>query len=249
MLPSKIVKMSNAPQGFGQTPDDLEPLAFASALPVQHSHSEYENDDLGLYVGLWDTTAMSERPGPYSMDEFMWLLEGEANIKNCQSGEVQNVKAGEAFVIPQGYHCQWLQPGYLRKFYFIAEHPNEAMPGSPTVNGIIKPHQQAPQTAFEPNQFFNIEGDAPIQKNDVAYKNNRGSFYAGTFDSQAFNSHPQAFPVNLFGYLLEGTIILNEENGSEQTFGPGDAFFIPQGTDCSWIITEYARLNYAVLAA
>ena len=248
MLQKQIIRLSTAPQGFGQVADELEAEMFASAMPVQHSHSDYEDDDLGLYVGVWDTTDMQEAPGPYAMDEFMWLIEGQAVIKNITTGEQETVHAGEAFVIPKGYECQWQQQGYLRKFYVISEHPEEAIPASPTVEGIVKPHGNAPQAAFNGQDWFALNGAQVEQKNDVAYANENGKFTSGTFDSSAFSSDAQALPLNQFVYLLQGSLTLTDEQGVEHSFAENEAFFIPQGTVCSWKTNEYIRFNYATLA-
>ncbi len=244
-----IIRLNTAPQGFGDTPDELEADMFVQGEPVQHSHSDYEDDDLGLYVGVWDTNDMHEAPGPYAMDEFMWLIEGEANIKNLATGELENVKAGEAFVIPKGYECQWQQTGYLRKFYVISEHPEEGIPSKPTVEGIVKPHANAPTTAFDGSALFAFSKNVPQQHNDVSYQNGNGAFTAGTFDSQAFKSEQQAFSKNMFAYLLQGSLTLTDDQAVAHTFNAGDAFFIPKGTICSWQCDEYARFNYAALAS
>ncbi len=180
MLQKTVIKLNTNPQGFGSEPDELDSEMFESGSPVQHSHSDYEDDDIGLYVGVWDTNDMREVSGPYAMDEYMWLIEGEVNIKNCTTGELENVKAGQAFVIPKGFNCQWQQTGYLKKFYVISEHPNESLPDKPSVEGIVKPHRNKPSTLFENTELFDFNGQVPVQRNDIDYQNNSGSFAAGT---------------------------------------------------------------------
>ena len=58
----------------------LEPEDFQSEMPVQHIHIYYEDESLGLSVGVWDTTSMEEVFGPYLGDEFMWVLEGQVSM-------------------------------------------------------------------------------------------------------------------------------------------------------------------------
>jgi uncharacterized cupin superfamily protein len=110
-----IIRLSTNPEGFGESPDELTPDMFASELPTQHSYEYYEDEELGLYIGVWDTDDMIEVAAPYACDEFMWLIEGECQIKNNRTGEIETVEAGTAFVIPKGYDCQWQQTGYLKK--------------------------------------------------------------------------------------------------------------------------------------
>jgi hypothetical protein len=61
-----IIRLSRDPEGFGASPDALEAEDFSSNVPVQHTHSNFEDDDIGLYVGLWDTESMVETGGPYA---------------------------------------------------------------------------------------------------------------------------------------------------------------------------------------
>ena len=137
MSEKKVVKLIQSPKGFGEVADELEESMFESPLPTQCTHSYYEDETLGLYIGVWDTTDMIESAAPYSCDEFMTIIEGAVEIKNNKIGKVETVTAGQSFVIPQGYDCQWHQNGYLKKFYVIYEPPAQDLPASPVCEHII----------------------------------------------------------------------------------------------------------------
>ena len=257
MSNQKVTKLSPNPQGFGHVRDELDPQLFASELPVQHTHVYYEDDKLGLYIGVWDTSTMVEAAGPYPCDEFMYLLEGEVEIKNSKTGRMEKVQAGEAFVIPKGYDCQWHQTGYLRKFFVISEHPEEDIPKTPVVEGIIKLEvnnsasmaiQDAARLGIkEPKIPFIIKGKAPAQKYLPYYNDHTGNFMTGTWQSEAFKTEMQPFPRNEFVYLQSGSLIITEQEGDEQEFKAGDAFFVPQGALCSWRATGNVCTFYAIL--
>jgi len=249
MSAKTIIRLDKNPPGFGQQPDELEPEMFTSELPAQHTHSVYEDDELGIYIGLWDTCDMTEAPGPYTCDEFMWLLEGQAEIRNSKTGQAQTAKAGEAFIIPRGYDCQWHQSGYLRKFYVISEHPEEGIPAMPAVEGIVKPALSATKTGQASLHSAMLNIDKSIQKEDICYLDNCGRFYAGTWESEPFYAGRQIMPHNEFVYVQQGTLILEDEAGKTHHFCPSDAFFIPQGTVCRWQASENIRLFYALIKA
>ncbi|MGI9200315.1 MAG: cupin domain-containing protein [Woeseiaceae bacterium] len=218
-----IIRLNPDPDGFGNTPDELEAADFSSDVPLQHSHSVYENDDIGLYVGVWDTDAMLEVGGPYACDEFMWLLEGECHIKNNATGEVEVVNAGTPFVIPKGYDCQWQQPGYLRKYYVISEHPSEEIPAAPAHEGIVVPQE------------------------NISYQDVTGRFYSGMRTLDANVSERQAYPHNEFACIKDGSITLTDEHGASQEFVAGDAYFIPQGVVCSVAVEKSVSMYIAVI--
>ena len=221
-----FIRLSPDPEGFGDTPDKLEAEDFSSDVPVQHTHSYFEDDEIGLYVGLWDTETMVEAGGHYACDEFMWLIEGECQIRNNRTGEIASVKAGTPFVIPRGYDCQWQQSGYLRKYYVISEHPEEDIPAVPAHEGIVilKTDQQ-----------------------NIGYEDTTGRFSSSTWTSGAFESEQRPFPYNEFAYVQDGSITLTDAEGTAQVFSAGDAFFIPEGVACDATVVKSVRLYITVI--
>lgn len=195
---------------------------FDSPMPVQHTHSYFEDDELGLYVGVWDTTSMTEVAGPYACDEFMWLLQGEVEIRNSRTGVVETVRAGEAFVIPRGYDCQWQQKGYLRKFFVIYEPPGESLSACVTADGIVRPQ---------------LSTDVELQggpHKSVAYRNGDGRFSTGSWQTSAFESIAQGKPYHQFVYIVEGCLCVKDESGVEHRYETGEAVFFPQAIVTRW---------------
>ncbi len=246
MKKSKIIHLKTNPDGFGKTPDELTADMFDSPIPVQNSYEYYADDNIGLYVGVWDTTDMVETAGPYPCDEYMWLLEGEAVIKNNKTGKLEKACAGEAFIIPKGYDCQWHQSGYLRKFFLISENPNEPVPDNPSVEGIVIPDINKPfHTLSIPKPF--LVSDDVNQKMMNQYKDNIGKFLSGIWECDVFQSETLPFPYHYFAYVMNGTITLIDENDQQHLFHTGDAFFIPKGTVCSARTTVKIRLSYTII--
>ena len=241
-----IIRLSPDPVGFGASPDTLEAEDFSSDVPVQHTHSVFEDDEIGLYVGLWDTASMVEVGGPYACDEFMWLIDGECQIKNNRTGEIASVKAGTPFVIPKGYDCQWHQVGYLRKFFVISEHPGEEIPAVPAHEGIVIPQTDTPLTDIADGAPFAISSGARPQ-HKICYEDTTGRFFAGTWAAGAFESGQRPFPYNEFAYVQDGSITLTDAEGADHVFNVGDAFFIPEGVECSATVTNGVHLYIAVI--
>jgi len=248
MQDKTIIRLSANPEGFGDTPDELNEDEFDSTLPTQHSYEYYEDETLGLFIGVWDTDDMREVAGPYAFDEFMWLIEGEAEIRNNKTGEVEKAKMGEAFIIPSGYDCQWHQTGYLRKFYVSFAHPNETIPEKPAHEGIIIVQADSPVGVLAGAGPFKVTAGATGEEH-VCYKNASGTFISGRWATEAFESEPCAFPYNEFAYVHAGSITLTDEWGAEHIFHKGDAFFIPEGVMCSGKTAESVSLYFAIIQA
>jgi len=246
MTEKTIIRLSSNPDGFGKTPDDLSKDMFASALPTQHSYEYYADDDVGLYVGVWDTNDMTEASAPYSCDEFMWLIEGQAQIKNNRTGVMETAKAGESFVIPRGYDCQWHQEGYLRKFYVIWEDPIEPIPEAPSHEGIIIPRVNAPLSTMKTSAPFLVTAGAKCKEN-ICYTDTTDKFLAGTWQSDAFESEERPFPYNEFFYVQSGTIRITDNTGTNHVFTAGDALFIPEGTICSASADDTVTMFFTIV--
>ena len=62
---------------------ELDQADFQSALPEQHLHVYFDDEELGLNAGVWTTTDMQEAFGPYPGDEFMVILEGKVAMMDA----------------------------------------------------------------------------------------------------------------------------------------------------------------------
>jgi uncharacterized cupin superfamily protein len=225
MSEKKIIKLIHNPNGFGEIADELEESMFESTLPKQHTHSYYEDEALGLYIGVWDTLDMIETAAPYACDEFMTIIEGTVEIKNNQTGIVEAVTAGQSFVIPQGYNCQWHQNGYLRKFYVIYEPPAESIPDSPVCESIVYIDEKSTLPWQETSNGY---------QKKMQYQSHNQKFTSGVWQGKDLDTGMIAFPYHEFISLKEGCLLCTDDKGVEHKINSGEALFIPQGTHCSW---------------
>lgn len=250
MSNKKIIRLSRHPKDFGQSPDDLDKDMFESDLPIQNTHTYYEDENLGLYIGVWDTTDMVETAAPYVCEEFMVLLEGEVAVKNIKTGIHEQINPGETFIIPKGYDCQWIQTGYCRKFFVIYDHPDDIMPVQPSFEGIVKLNNTIDTSNIKvkvTGDNFKMEEGKTVQNGLHCYQDHSGKFFSGVWRSESFKTKKQPFPRHEFIYIHSGSLICIDENNQTHTFNSGDAFFIPKGTVCHWQVIESVCTFYAVL--
>jgi len=77
------------------------------------------------------------------------------------------------------------------------------------------------------------------------YTDASGRFFAGVWEST-----PGRWPVDYgedeFCVLLNGRVVLTDDSGRAETFGPGDAFIIPAGFRGTWETVEPVRKLYAI---
>ena len=214
MTTQSIIRLSVNPEGFADNVDELDADNFASALPTQHSLDYVSDEELGVYVGVWDTTSMQESAGAYEFEEFMVVLAGFAEIKNNKTGLVTKVSAGQAFVIPRGFDCQWIQNGYLKKFYFIVDN------------------EQLCASNKDANNITIIDQDT-LQK----YQNKQQNFHAGV-DNYSYKSSQSAVAAQRFIYVLSGQVTVTDEHNIKHEFSAGDAFYLAKSKALIWQASE-----------
>jgi len=222
MSKKHIISLCPNPDGFGQIPDELETSMFASSLPTQHSHMVFEDDDIGLYVGLWDTSDMIEAAGAYECDEFMLVLEGRAAIKQTDKDQLTHIDAGQTFVIPKGLPCQWHQQGYLRKFFMIWQHPEQDIPQAPAHDGVL------------------LDGQP--------YQDNTKAFTSGILDKHSLNTELAAQPSYQMIVVKQGTLYVIDNEQEKTIITANGAVFIEQATLCYFDASDDLVAHFAQLS-
>jgi uncharacterized cupin superfamily protein len=241
---------THGPADTGMPAMELDQADFQGALPEQHLHEYFNDDELGLNAGVWTTTDMQEAFGPYPGDEMMWVLEGQVDMIDGD-GKATHVNEGETFCIRNGIPISWKQVGFLRKFYITYADPKADPQNIDTADGgVIVLNAEALQQAMEKMDTtdpFVIKGNPPVQHDSNAFTNDAGNLFIGMWDSTAFESEMLPFPCYEFVQLLEGEITITEQDGTVNVFVAGDVFLVPEGTVCSWKTTGYVKKFYCML--
>lgn len=228
---------------------ELDETDFQSELPDQQLHVYFEDEDLGLSAGVWTTTDMQEAFGPYPGDEFMCLLEGQVDMMDGD-GNATRIKQGEVFCIRNGVPTSWKQVGFLRKFYMTYENPKADTAELASVDdGVLILDPEVLQKGLEvmdSTDPFEINGEAPVQHDSMAFTNDAENMFMGMWDSTAFESEMRPFPCHEFVQLLEGEVVITQDDGITHRFVAGDAFLVPEGTVCSWKTSGYVKKLYCI---
>ncbi len=248
---NKVIRLEpHGPADTGMAEMQLDPADFQSELPQQHIHVYYEDEVLGLTVGVWDTTSMQEVFGPYPGDEFMWVLEGQVRMIDGDGKETL-VKQGETFCIRNAIPISWKQIGFLRKFYMTYADPKASAPTIASADGgvrLLDPVAlEVGMTKRDNTDPLAIEGDKSLQRDHILFTNDTGNMFVGMWDSTPFDSEMRPFPWHELVQLLEGEVAITEADGVTHLFQAGDAYFIPMGTVCKWQATGYIKKIYSIL--
>jgi uncharacterized cupin superfamily protein len=118
----RAVRLSSADLGpaifareGSETTNRTSPLGAYVTRDFEAFNSPDGHFDAGVYQA--DGAHRHDAVGPYSVHEFMYFLEGSVRL-TAADGEVVEVRAGEALIVPQGWQGAWESPGYT-KIYVI----------------------------------------------------------------------------------------------------------------------------------
>ncbi|MDQ0653543.1 cupin domain-containing protein [Pseudomonas cedrina] len=68
----------------------------------------------------------------------------------------------------------------------------------------------------------------------------------GLWDSTPYTRHGRPHKLHELMHLLEGSVTLRDDQGTDLTVNPGDTVFVAKGAPCAWTSTVYVRKVYAV---
>lgn len=211
-------------------PLELAPEAFQSPLPVQHYGLIFEDEEIGLAVGIWDTTTMQEAFGPYPGDEYITVLDGSFAMVDAAGRALAKAGQGDSVTFRNGVPSSWKQEGYLRKIYLTLQDPKGETPEIALAEGGFC----VVGAGHVPEGGTGTDGVT----REVIFRNDAGSMTVTlcSFPHQMVPYGP--CPVHRLIRVMRGSITLTAPGRAEDVFGPDAHVFLAKGTVCGWTIAE-----------
>lgn len=89
--------------------------------------------------------------------------------------------------------------------------------------------------------------DDHTELNHTHFATDDESVTAGTWECAPCREVIEAYPVHEMMTVVSGAITLGHKDGSSESFGPGDTFYIAKGQYVDWEITETLRKIYMIV--
>jgi hypothetical protein len=212
------------PARLALQPLDLDPEDFQSPLPVQHYGLVFEDEAIGLAIGIWDTTTMQEAFGPYPGDEYITVLDGGFTMVGAAGEVLASAQAGDSVTFRDGTPSSWKQAGYLRKIYLTLNDPTGRVPlPAPAATGfrVVAP-DRLPHSAADPEGI----------SREVIFVNDAQTMTVALWSYPAQELPPAPCPTHRLIRVLQGEITLTPPGSPPESFGPGAHVFLPKGSVC-----------------
>ena len=243
---SPIQFLANGPQGSGLQPGDvIDPSGLDAGEPVQHQHNYFTDQTGQLSAGVWTCTPMTAKFGPYSVNEFMLVLEGSVTIED-QNGHEETIRAGEAFIIPKGMPCRWKQTEFIRKFYVIFDDPSGQQSPDPDQLKVIRIDAGAEAAAIGEQDTSRYIGDTPSQHLLNVFSDVTKQMNIGLWDTTDMHTKPLPIQRNELMHITAGTVTISHDSGPGQVFAAGDTFMVPKGMSYQWDSEGYVSKIYCI---
>ncbi|MEZ5831158.1 MAG: cupin domain-containing protein [Dongiaceae bacterium] len=247
MISPRVLRMFPHPNGDGlEDWGDIPPTELVSGSPRQRGRYYFNAPDIGLSAGVWDCTAFEGAMAPYSVDEFMMLLEGAVTVTEAD-GRTTRVEAGECFVIPRGLNCAWKQDGHVRKIFVSYQDPAMPMPDKPAATHVIKLNLQAELSPCAGPDPALLNGPEPRCTEHVFYSDASGCLTVGLWSATPYDRKATPFGRYEMMHFLEGQVDLHDGGTSGQVLRAGETIFVPKGTPLGWRNTQYVKKIFVIL--
>lgn len=93
----------------------------------------------------------------------------------------------------------------------------------------------------------NVMAGDPTEIGHTYFTNRTGQLEAGVWECNAYTSNfDEGYPVDEFGIILSGTVVITDESGHSETFTAGDSYVILKGLKLTWHMPEAMRKYYVI---
>lgn len=223
----------------------IEPTELVAGTPKQHGLMVLDDKATGVSAGIWDCTAFTTKRAPYSVNEFMVLLEGSVAIVDA-NGKETVIKAGESFIIPKGLDCQWKQTGAVKKFFVIFNDASGLKPKAPEKLAVIKPDPMAELSqSGGPDPALVLAG-SPQWRDRLYFEDLSRQWTVGVWSTTPYERKVLPFPRHEMMHILEGAVTVSDGAGRSETFNAGETLFVPKGAPVGWRNDVPVRKIYCI---
>ena len=235
--PSPVRMNPDRMAGLGLTyapGDAYEDIRIAGTLEFEVA-SLFSGEQLRASIFGSTPATTDHRNRPLEYDEFVLVLNGKL-ILTEQNGAAQEFTPGDVVILPKGYTGTWEMQGDYRELAVVPVNPPaiKEVDGSPV---RLNPDMIAglDLTPIPNDGFVDIlvAGELEFEIGDLfTGEDLRAVVVESTPAKTDHRNRPLEYDE--FVLVLNGGLVLTEQNGRVQEFRPGDALVVPKGYTGTW---------------
>lgn len=110
-------------------------------------------------------------------------------------------------------------------------------PHGPADTGLVE---------WDPIDPSELEAGNPVQRGHIYHADKALGYMAGVWDCTPMTEKFGPYPVHEFMFLLEGSVTMIHQDGTEAIVNAGEPFVIPKGLPCQWKQLGYVRKYFMI---
>lgn len=169
------------------------------------------------------------------------LVVHAGHVVLSSAGQTLQLGVGASAVIGRGTHLT-VQASDHSEWAFCALNVSDA-PARPGLTFLDPCTPLNPSAAPEPAILI---GPTPQCRALNLFDDASTELRIGIWDSTPYTRHGRPHKLHELMHLLEGSVTLQDDQGSDLTVNPGDTVFVAKDAPCAWKSTVYVRKVYAV---
>lgn len=169
------------------------------------------------------------------------LVVHAGHVRLRSAGQTLELGVGTSAVIGRGTHLS-VEASHGSEWAFCAV----ALAAAPLKPGLTLLERHTHLNPSAPPEPAILIGPAPQCRALNLFDDASTELRIGIWDSTPYARHGRPHKLHELMHLLEGSVTLRDDAGSEVTVNPGDSVFVAKGAPCAWDSTVYVRKVYAV---
>lgn len=221
--------------GLMQVPNDgFIDILVEGKLDI-HVASLYEGEELRVAIFGSTPAKTDHRERPLEYDEFVLVLNGKLILAE-QNGNVQEFTPGDALMVPKGYTGTWEMQGEYRELAIVPQQRSAMGELGASPVRMNRDSMAGLGLTPIPNDGFMdilVEGELEFT---IAQLYGGEDFQVVVVESTPAKTDHRNRPLEYdeFVFVLNGKLVLTEQNGNVQEFWPGEALVVPKGYTGTW---------------
>lgn len=197
--------------------------------------SLFSGEELSAVIFASTPAKTDHRNRPLEYDEFVIVLNGKL-ILTEQNGRSQEFTPGDVVVLPRGFNGTWEMQGDYRELAVVPQGRGEiTRTGGAPVR--MNPDNMAGLglTPIPNDGFVDILVEGELEFTLARLFAGEDLQVVVVESTPARTDHRnRPLEYDEFVLVLNGRLVLTEQNGREQAFTPGQAFVVPKGYTGTW---------------
>lgn len=178
-----------------------------------------------IWVAMYEFTGGENVATFFPGDEFIYVVAGTLTLTDARSGEARTFDQGERVLVPKGWQGSWANEGFYREVAVCSR--DWLRPYTRTFQDGIADSQRRTTFLAVDHRGVSLDAGASGVAGPRSAHVHGGDLLVRVIEGEA-GDWPGSFREDrdVFVQLIEGNVVLRDDDGDGETFAAGDCFIV-----------------------